>query len=301
MKFLDRNQYCVWFSNRCTYSCSYCCNLAGRGSPFSRLEKEGLAPLMKLLGSVEPGVIMVSGGEPALWKDAPTLIAALPQHSWVILSNLSVVPDWFYHPNVRLVISAFHPSEAAESKFSYALTRLLAASVRCIVKILVASEAETEHLASWTRLGDIAPTHLAPLNGHFTWTPEFLQRLSEGDLLTSSLYNYRFFLQDRPSRERLCVGGTRAMFQVGRAGFLSRCSTPPSGPVGTIWEPHFIEGPASCSSNCFCEWHHWAGVTYANDNETWTHFVETGEWRRPTPEQFQAFTQTMNKEKRCSP
>lgn len=290
MRFLNRNQYCIWFSNRCNYKCSYCCNNAGRGAPSSAVEAEpGL--LIELFSQVEPGVITVSGGEPSLWKDAPALVEALPQHYWVIFSNLSLVPDWFYHPNVKLVIAAYHEEEASTDRF---LCNLYCLSPRATAKILVKPGEETKHLSFWKEVSRIAPAHLVSLEGDPVWDPEFLRRVTEGDLLTSCLYNSRFFIRDRAVTPRACFAGTNTMFQVERSGLLSRCSTSQGNMNGaTIFKPFFNDKALPCSFSCYCEWHHWSGVSLANDNETWTHFVESGEWLRPTPDQLEMFIERM--------
>lgn len=293
MQFLNRNQYCIWFSNRCNYCCSYCCNFAGRGSPFSVVESEPEL-LVELFNQVDPGVISVSGGEPALWKDALALVEALPQHYWVVFSNLSIVPDWFYHPNVKLVVAAYHEEEASTDRFMLNLSDL-SLKTRVTVKILVKPDEETEPLAFWREVNEIVPGHLVSLEGDHVWEPGFLQRITEGELLTSCLYNSRFFVTDRHDvAPRNCFAGTSTMFQVERDGFLSRCSTVHGNMNdATIFEPSFNDGPLPCAYSCYCEWHHWAGATLANDNETWTHFVETGEWLKPTPKAFQDFVMRM--------
>ena len=297
MRFLDRNQYCVWFSNRCNYRCSYCCNFAGRGSPPSIVEDEpGL--LIELFNQVEPGVITVSGGEPALWEDMPAIIEALPQHYWVVLSNFSFIPAWYHHPRVKLVIAAYHEEEANADRFIHNVTSLMS-DTRIVVKILVRGGEETRHLYLWEKISEIVPAHLVSFEGYQQFDSDFLRRISNGELLTSCLYNSRFFITARHDvARRDCFAGTSTMFQVERGGLLSRCSTSEDNMNNaTIFEPSFNDAPLPCAYSCYCEWHHWAEAALANDNETWTHFVETGEWLWPTPKELESFIKQMEESK----
>lgn len=239
--------------------------------------------IIDLFNSVYPGVIMVSGGEPILWKDMPMLLEALPQHYWVILSNLSSVPTWMHHPNVKLVIAACHYKQAGLGWFIKRCREL----PRVVVKILVDPRDEVEPLRVWTVLNKAKlVAHLAPVEWPRPHSPELLQRIRAGELLTSCLYNARFF-SSGVEYTRMCLAGTKAMFQVGPSGTIAPCSQ--AGPIveSTIFEPKW--DVRECDKSCYCEWHHWAGMALAEDNATWDHFVETGEWVRPTPEQLERF------------
>jgi len=285
MRFMNRNQYCVWFSTRCNFACPYCCNYSEQGGPRSFVEDHP-EYLIALFQDVEPGVITVSGGEPTLWKEMPILLEALPKHKWVILTNLSRIPVWLYHPNVVLLIAAYHPGQIAPDKFA---TNFYKMRDKAVGKILVTPGEEEKDLDYWRVWNQtIGPVHLAPVNWPTGCDPSFLQRIKSGELLTSAMYNSRFFIKD--NREwKDCIAGTRDMFQIGPRGKIGRCSQ--AGPVlnASIEDPWLYPSPRPCSMNCWCEWHHWAGVTKANDNETWDHFVETGEWRYPRPTDLTAF------------
>lgn len=287
MRFLDRPQYCIWFSNRCNYACSYCINRASRDAPKSEVERHTDA-LVRVFRSVEPGVIMVSGGEPLLWEAMPQLLERLSQHLWVILTNLSFVPSWLHHPRIVLVIAACHYDQCDLDRF-VANTRQLR---RVIAKVLVqpGGVAEAYAVEVWHHLTEQGVvTHLAPVE----WprgNSEWLLDLVSGDLLTSCLYNSRFFFNDTMRDSSPCPAGTRDMFQVMPSGMFLRCSQSRGlEGMGSMLHPSWLEEPADCNKVCYCEWHHWAGVTLADDNDTWTHFVESGEWVRPSPDQFAHF------------
>lgn len=288
-RFLNRNQYCIWFSSRCNYACEYCCNHSVQNGPKSYVE-EHPEEVIALFQDVEPGVITVSGGEPTLWEDMPILLEALPMQKWVILTNLSREPAWFYHPNVVLLIAAYHPTQTGADRFAARFEKL---KQKTVAKILVTPGKEREHLKTWCEwnLSGLV-THLAPVNWPVGCADWFLNELREGFWLSSCLYNSRFLIKEH--REwRGCIAGTKDMFQIGPRGKILRCSQ--AGPVlnAHISDPWFYPAEQICSMDCWCEWHHWAGVTRANDNETWTHFVETGEWWYPEPTDLLVFLEAM--------
>jgi hypothetical protein len=295
--FLNRNQYAIVYSNRCNYSCSYCCTRSGPTSPPSDVESnpDGVCAL---LDQVDPGVILVGGGEPTLWKDLPDLMDRLPQHRWVILSNLARVPDWLLHPNIVLILPAFHQERAKFDQFTRKLDRLLQAGRRLGIKLIVHPHREMEHLEKWRTWNEMGvPTHFTPLEYTHFFSREFLDFLVE-EALTSCLYNSRFFRPDVTNSPRLCFAGTQKMFQLNPSGTIQRCSSrhgfedaaqPPE-----LAKPWFHEEPKHCDGDgCFCEWHHWSGAALANDNATWTHYVETGEWVRPTQAELREFIRKM--------
>jgi len=286
-RFLDRNQYCINFSLRCNYACSYCINQAGKGKAKSVVENSTFN-LIRLFNDVEPGVIMVSGGEPTLWYDMPKLIRELPQHKWVILTNLSFIPSWLLHPNVVLVIAAYHFFQTDADAFIWRVKSL----PRAMVKILVDPRDEANPVEMWYHLTERGIlTHLAPMEWprpHSEWMLE----LVSGDLLTSCMYSARFFSNDY-TKERPCIAGTRDMFQVGPNGNITRCSQSGAGPISKIFKPEFYDKPQPCNRSCYCEWHHWGDMTLANENSRWNKYIETGVWDRPTPTELQFFIEGM--------
>jgi MoaA/NifB/PqqE/SkfB family radical SAM enzyme len=286
MKLLDRNQYAIWFSDRCNYTCSYCTNHASPEAPRSPLEANTRA-LIELFDRVRPGVVMLSGGEPFLWKDFPLLLEALPQHYWVFLTNLSFLPKWVDHPNIKLFIPAYHEEFADEARFEAHLRELHARGRRLHVKLIVKPGREWDQIARFERWNDMGVlTSLVPLE----YTARFDRRFLADVIAryrTSSLYNSRFFRLDSPP-DVDCVAGTEESFQVNPDGRLVRCSSVFDGAgedgAGSIWKPAFDRRPRRCpaSGSCYCEWHHWGQMAPANDNLTWTRFIESGEWQRPS-------------------
>jgi len=287
MRFLDRNHYCINYSQRCNYGCSYCINNASVDAPYSVVEKNPSA-IVKVFNTVDPGVIMVSGGEPLLWADMPHLIDALPQHYWVILTNLSMLPDWLRHKNVRLVVCAYHKEFTVPAHFFKRLRGL----PRAIVKIIVEPGMEHEHIPFWSKCWvNGVPAHLVPIEWPRGFSDKFIACLTSGKYLTSSMYNSRFF-SGPVERPRLCIAGTRDMFQIGPGGKMGRCSQS-GGIQGSVFDPVFNDVVTQCSDSCYCEWHHWSEMTLANDNDVWNHYIETGVWKIPTISGFRNFVEKM--------
>jgi hypothetical protein len=296
MNFLNRNQYAIVFGLRCNYSCSYCCNYASPRNPKSEVERNAAA-FIELFNRVDPGVIMLSGGEPFLWKDLPTIIGELPQHYWVILTNLSSVPKWVEHVNIKLVIPAYHEEFAREESFTDRLIQLKDVGKRVHVKLIVKPEQEYDQIHLWDMWNSMGvPSSLVPLDYTYFFRRDFLQDLIT-KYRTCSLYNARFFRVDVAMNIH-CFAGTRKMFQVMPDGRLVRCSrlqVPIGNDSSSIASPTFDDQSRFCDvDGCYCEWHHWASATPANDNRTWTDYVETGTWRYPSVDELAEFVAGMN-------
>jgi len=291
MNLLNKNQYAIWFSDRCNYHCSYCCNHIPHQAPKSVLETSGSA-FIEFFDQVEPGCITVSGGEPVLWKDFPIILEALPQHSWIILTNLSRLPHWISHPNIVLIIPAYHEEFAKEERFTIHLSQLKAMDKRVHVKLIVKPKEEYNQIRLWEKWNNmLVPTSLTPLEYSYTFPKKFLK-----DVIfkyrTCSLYNSRFFRVNKPIN-RFCLAGTKTAFQVNKDGNIARCSTVQDYEEGkNIFSPHyyFNEQYKWCSAdNCYCEWHHWGQMARANDNHIWTKYIETGSWEIPSISELYQF------------
>jgi hypothetical protein len=295
--FLHRNQYGLWFSDRCNYKCSYCCNNASPKAPKSEIELNPDA-LIQLFNQVEPGLIQVSGGEPTLWQDFADILAALPQHYWVILTNLTTIPDWIAHPNIKLLLPAYHEEFANADRFTAHLRQLKEMGKPTHVKLIVKPEQEYHQIPLWEKWNGLGiPTSLAPLEFSYWFKRQFLQDLVT-QFRTSSLHNSRFFRRHAPAN-RFCIAGTSNFFQVNANGSIGRCSAISSldaeKPFTSIQNALFNESATYCESpDCYCEWHHWGQVAPANDNSTWSDYVETGVWKIPTVEELCEFVLDMD-------
>lgn len=294
MKFLEKNQYCIWFSDRCNYNCEYCCNKASQTAPLSTIEQHPHR-IIELFNTVDPGVIMLSGGEPTLWKDLPHLITALPQHDWVMLTNLSNVPKWMETPRVKLVIAAFHEQFANRDRFRENLLRLKDAGSRPVAKLIVKPGEEYSLLPLWEEWNSLGiPTHLTPLEYDYTFAPSFLEEVRR-KYLTSCLYNARFF-RSGSKQTKNCPAGTDEMFQVNADGKIVRCSTNQQY-LGHLLDEgiQFNTTPCACdmAGSCYCEWHHWSGNAPANDNRVWTEYARSGHWQLPQESDLIAFVTDM--------
>lgn len=298
MNFLNRNQYTIYFSNRCNFNCSYCCTKSSPDSPKSVTEANPDA-LVSLFNQVDPGVIFVAGGEPIMWKALGDMMDRLPQHYWTILTNLSGVPKWLTHSNVKLVVPAYHEEEASPEKFGDNLAKLRDAGKPTHAKIIVKPEREYEQIPLWEKWNaEGTVTSLVPLEYTFFFRKTFLVDLIT-KFRTSSLYNARFFRSD-VVRNTFCRAGTREMFQVNPDGAIVRCSTiqettRDGDQKGNIFLPQFNAQAKSCSmyNQCYCEWHHWASMSPAHDNDVWTEFAQTGRWRPPTIAEMEHFVREM--------
>lgn len=296
VNLLNRNQYAVWFSDRCNYKCSYCCNNVPPKAPKSEIENNTQA-FINLFNQVEPGVIMVSGGEPALWQDLPLLLEELPQHAWVILTNLSLLPEWFAHPNIKLLLPAYHEEFAKEERFTAHLKQLKEMGKRAHAKIIVKPGQEYHQIGLWEKWNGMGvPASLVPLEYTNYFKQEFLRDLIS-KYRTSCLYNSRFFRRNSPLNQ-VCVAGTSKSFQVNSDGKIVRCSTVFEGcgsdQSASIWQPAFNQESKLCTAeSCYCEWQHWAQMAKANDNHIWNEYLETGVWTLPNEEELCQFITNM--------
>ncbi len=298
MRLLNRNHYGIWYSDRCNYGCSYCCNKASAGAPKSAVETN-LQALINCLGSAEPGLISVSGGEPTLWKDLPVLFDALPQHGWILFTNLSFLPNWIEHPQIKLIVPAYHEEYAQEDKFSEHLTRLKQMGKRLHVKIIVKPEQEYHQVGRWEKWNAQGiPASFTPLEYTYYFKSDFIRDLIY-KYRTCSLYNARFF-RSEAAFGQVCCAGTSQAFQVMPDGRLVRCSTVAQGlgedQLATIGQPRFNASAQPCdlAASCYCEWHHWGGMAPANDNAAWTKYIDTGVWETPTLDDLYQFVLDMN-------
>lgn len=294
MKFLDKNQYAILFSERCNFSCAYCCTKASKNAPLSTVESNP-DRIINLFNQVDPGVIMLSGGEPTLWRELPFIVSALPQHDWVLLCNLSNIPKWIEHNNIRLVIAAFHEQFADPDRFKDNLLQLKQMGKRPVAKLIVKPGEEYSQIPLWEEWNSSGiPTHLTPLEYDYTFSPSFLDDLKDR-YLTSALYNARFF-RTGSEESKLCTAGTNEMFQLNPDGRIVRCSANQSCVANFLDEPVvFTPEPSACNmvGLCYCEWHHWSGNAPANDNDVWTDYVRSGHWRLPDKTEFINFINEM--------
>ncbi|GAB1409757.1 hypothetical protein MASR1M90_09110 [Desulfovibrionales bacterium] len=296
MKLLNLNQYALWFSDRCNYKCSYCCNKVQPNASYSFVENH-LDSLVKTLSQVDPGMIMVSGGESTLWKDLPVVMDNL-LHQWCILTNGSFVPTFASHPNIKFILACYHDEYANPDRFIENMLTYKDMAKRPIVKIIVRPDNEYKHVKLWEKLNSLMiPSHFVPLEYTYFFSREFIVELVN-NFRTSCLYNSRFFRND-PLTSCNCHAGTREMFQVNKDGTIVRCSTFQQQ-VGvdknsTILSPswNLISEQCNMAGKCYCEWHHWSEAAPANDNKVWSHYIETGEWMIPTKYELEQFIQDM--------
>lgn len=321
--------YSIQFSLRCNYRCSYCAARPIDGYPKvirSTVEKN-TQKIIDLFNSVEPGLIILSGGEPALWEDFPLIMDKLPQHYWCVLTNLSYMPTWFLHNNVKFIEATFHDDWANPELFDRYLYKLKEENKRPLVKIIIDAGNEYKNVESWKKWNDAGiPTHFVP-NYQNSWVndeeginlklvrihhvlkevifidhpevicDEFKIDMLNGQFLTCSAFNSQFFAPPPPMIPRkpsVCAMGTKASFLVQADGKLVRCCQNVTDDIGTIFTPNFFSEPRLCETDsCSGPYFSWMGETYADDNDTWQEFIETGVWRKPTIDEFLEYLEKM--------
>ena len=281
MKLLHRrNHYGINFSPLCNYSCSYCSVELRRGEMPGLLRQADVDKVERLLDRLPPAVIVVSGGEPALWKGLKQLVennarkqptwrqrlrGMVPEdvrHNFVFFSNVSLLPDWYFDDSVKLIMASFHREQVTERKFSESVRVLHDAGKRVKVKLMTAPGEEYENVKFFRELWDYGvPASFAPIEEFFEQDPSkkkvfdhrFISDLIE-KYRTSALYTSRFFLATDRTITKLCPAGTKESFFIEMDGTFRRCVF--QGPIvvrrgfrrvsGSLDRPVFHRRPQLC-------------------------------------------------------
>jgi len=226
MKLLNINNfYSLITTERCNFSCSYCCASNRKDIALSVIESN-IDAICDFFETVKPGLISLSGGEPALAKNIAILLKRLPQHKFAVFTNASLLPEWFFYDNLVLPIATYHAECIKEQVFIENVKRLFDNGKKVIVKIIVKPDEEVLPITLWERLWSIGiPAHFVPLDYDYYFYPDIINEISH-KYLTSCLYNARFFRPEPGNiSECFCMGGTIDMFEISSRGYIQRCST----------------------------------------------------------------------------
>lgn len=215
MKLLDiDNFYCLMITERCNFSCKYCCASFRKETALSKIEND-IESVIHLFNTVKPGLITLSGGEPTIAKNTERLLEWLPQHKFAAFSNGSCLPKWIFYDNFILPIVTYHSDCINESVFIKNVKTLFDYGKKVIVKIICKPDENTLPVDIWEKLWSIGiPAHFVPLEYDYYFPLDIIQKVSN-EYLTSCLYNSRFFRPEPASiPECICQGGTKDMFEI---------------------------------------------------------------------------------------
>ncbi|UOD35543.1 radical SAM protein [Deferribacteraceae bacterium V6Fe1] len=291
MKFLNRNHYALIFGEKCNLACSYCSyglNKKNADKFQSSAIENNISMLVKILENLGNVAVTVSGGEPALFSNFPQLIKKLPKIKWIVFTNLTILPEWYFDDNISLLVPSYH-NIVDKLNFLKNIKLLKREGKRMHCKIIVHPNNEYRDLDLFEKLWEISiPTSFVPLEYTYFFREEFLKSLIT-KYRTSLLYNSRFFRLDYLC-SRKCKAGTLDGFQINSDCTIVRCSTNQIK-ISDIFNFHLYSKKVQCNvnSSCYCEWHHWNEWTLANDNEIWSDYVTKGIYKKPTIKELYEF------------
>jgi hypothetical protein len=234
------------------------------------------------------GLITISGGEPSLVKNIDILLDT--NNKFYIFTNMSIIPDWYAHDNVLLIAGTFHEECISEKKFIHNALRVQESGKRIYAKLIVKPQ-KMISVELWEKLWSLGiPAHFTPLEYDYYFTENMIHGIRT-KFLTSCMYNARFFWPPPGKIESvLCKAGTKEMFEISSKGIVGRCSS-----LCDISKNMLYNQPRLCSKNdCFCEWHHFASMARAEENDRWTRWIQTGRWTMPDQREFEEFLRNMH-------
>lgn len=253
MKLLNLDSfYSVMLHNRCNFHCSYCCAEGRKSTHLSHIESN-FDRLAELFSMSEPGLIALSGGEPGLTKNIHDFIKGQTRHKFMVFSNASYMPEWFYEDNIKFVIATFHEECISKEKFFENVKRFYDSGKKVIVKIIVKPHLRSLDKELWGKAWEHGiPAHFTPLEYTYWFHDSLLEDIKSS--LTSCLYNARFFRSALTcGSSTRCRGGTDKMFEVSADGVISRCSFIHNTDNGNLEVPSFYESARPCAfKNCDC-------------------------------------------------
>jgi hypothetical protein len=276
----------------CNFECPYCIatpKMYKENNPFGLWESR-YDDVFRFISNLEKKMIMVSGGEPLLWRRWRELISET-DHYWYFSTNASKIPGWLgdntIKERVKLFIATFHRTGIAVGRFIDNVKRLQDFGYSVFVKMVFVRDMEQINEAEKTIQAGI-PMSFVPLVGG-EYSPDEVDMLMP--YCQSDMYYRRFLVDGR--KPSLCLAGTNESFGVDGL-VLTRCSHYSSislnkvpllfrgfakGYIGDIYKPRYYEKPKMCSKPvCACEWHSFGGLYDDIENGRWQHFIDTGKW-----------------------
>jgi organic radical activating enzyme len=225
---------------KCNFSCPYCVSYAHHDASFG-IWDERFNDIKKFLNSLDKKMIMVSGGEPLIWRKWERLIEET-DHYWYFLSNCSVVPSFLRKESikrkVKLFISAYHRSQIDLGRFIDNLREIQSLGYPVFCKIIYEKEPAQIGEAEKIIAAGI-PTSFVPLL-HAQYSEEQLAEILP--YCQSAMYASRFFPPDGGPERKIgvCEAGTSESFQI--TGFkITRCSQEGGIHFGDIYLPNSLK------------------------------------------------------------
>lgn len=280
----------------CNFKCPYCVAETPFKIPFynprNSLEKwdAQFEDTVTFLNSIGTKAILVSGGEPTIWKRWDELIKR-SDHYWYFLTNVSKVPNWLNDSKVKqrtkLLLAAFHRTGIRIEKFIANVCKIQDLGYPIFVKVVYTKDKDQlKEIDKIIKAG--IPASFVPLVGM-----EYSKKEIE-DMLPycqSAMYACGFWGVNRAVKS--CVAGTNESFELD-GSIIAKCSHY-SGMslnkipklfrglsslyLGDIYYPRFYHQPKMCyRKTCTCEWLAFTDIAFGFENEKWQHFIETGKW-----------------------
>ncbi|MDR2019274.1 MAG: radical SAM protein [Treponema sp.] len=296
VKFSDYSHHAVLTNTTCNYRCSYCFQSFIDKKQRSFLE-QNQDMLINFLSDKLPAIIQIIGGEPALAAGFGKVIDALPQHKWFIVTNLSLIPEWYLHKNVLFIYAAYHDECTMLETFFERCKRIQENKKSLVCNYIVKPENEFASFDVYSKFSDNGiPFVLIPKMNNEYFSSAFIVKLIN-EYRTNLQTNACFFQTYNKKYTRLCPAGTRNSFVVNHDGSLCVCNarlnTKISGDASII-KPSFYSNSRVCTFEiCRCMVDFFAGHMPVNDNEYWEEFIDTGVLKEPSKKELLDFVVRM--------
>ena len=279
MKLFNLDHVALLPYTTCNFKCSYCVDANRRLS--MKVWDARASDILTFLNELSAKAVMVSGGEPLLWKDWPRLIKET-LHTWYFLTNASVLPSWLRSTrhSIKLVIAAYHRSQMDINTFIRNIETLQDMSYPVFVKIVYDGTTLQFYDIEQIQKANI-PVSFSPMLG-VKLTKEQIDKALP--YCQSEMYKSRFLPPPFGKRRNYqkCNAGTSSSFEIDGSKLLM-CSHKTSlfDRIGTLDKPKLHRRAYPCYKNhCACEWHTFSELdTRPNENVRWQKFVDTGAWK----------------------
>jgi len=226
---------------KCNFACPYCVSYAHHKASFG-IWDDRFNDIKEFLNSLGKKMIMVSGGEPLIWRKWEHLIEET-DHYWYFLSNCSIVPPFLrkdgIKQKIKLFISAYHRSQIDLDRYIGNLKKIQDLGYPIFCKVIYEKEPTQIGEADKIIAAGI-PMSFVPLL-HAQYSKEQLAEILP--YCQSAMYSSRFFPPDAGPKRKLgiCEAGTSESFQI--TGFkIVRCSHLGGIHFGNICLPNFSKG-----------------------------------------------------------
>ena len=311
MKLMNLPHIAIVLYLTCNFKCSYCVAEASRKVLFYN-SKDSLdrwdaqfGGIVSFLNSLDTKAIMVSGGEPFIWKRWGELIERTA-HYWYFITNASSVPKWLgdsvVKTRTKLIIATFHRTEMRIERFIDNVCKMQDLGYPVFAKVIYDGDSGRFREIEKVMKAGIPVSFVPFLNMAYS-------KVSITNMLTycqSAMYAGRFFPPDAGVERDIkpCMAGTEESFEVD-GSVIARCSFYSGMPLnevprflrglshrylGDIHHPRFFKEPKMCyRKTCACEWHTFSDMAFGFENEKWQRFIETGEWSSATIPDIEKF------------